>query len=211
MTSLTLIIGDKYFSSWSLRPWLALKATGVPFEEISISLRQADTTPNILKHSPAGKVPILKHDGLTVWDSLAICEYIAETFPEAQLLPADRSARAVARSINAEMHSSFVPLRTHLSMNMRERITLPEIPADAQANIDRITALWRSIHQQYGTQGPFLFGHFTIADCMYAPVVSRFITYGVKVDADTQAYMDAIWEYPAMQEWYRAAQVAKIA
>ncbi len=211
MHNLTLVIGDKSFSSWSLRPWLALKVTGTPFTEVSIALRQADTTANILRHSPAGKVPVLKHDGVVIWDSLAICEYIAELFPDAKLLPKDRIARAVMRSACAEMHSGFVPLRTHLSMNMREQITLPDIPADAQANIERITALWHSLRQEYGQQGPYLFGHFSLADCMYAPVVSRFITYGVKVDAETQAYMNAIWDHPAMQEWYRAAQVEKIA
>jgi glutathione S-transferase len=205
MAEATIYLANKNYSSWSLRPWLALKRTGLTFDEVVIPLRETATRGNILRHSPSGRLPALHHGDLVVWDSLAICEYLTETFPEARLLPGDRIARAMARSISAEMHSGFAALRSHFPMNMRssfpQRGATPEVIAD----INRITAIWRECRTRFGAEGPFLFGHFTIADAMYAPVVSRFRTYKVELDEVTQAYADAIWAMPELQEWCVAA------
>jgi len=205
MAEFTIILGNKNYSSWSLRPWLALKQTGAPFDEVVIPLSESTTKPEILRHSPSGKVPLLKRGDLAVWDSLAICEYLAETFPEAQLWPADPNARAVARSISAEMHSGFAALRQHYPMNMRSSFPGRQPTQEAQADVIRIGALWRDARLRFGAGGPFLFGAFSIADCMYAPVVSRFRTYKLELEEVTQAYCDAVWALPAMQEWLVAA------
>lgn len=205
MTNLTLIIGNKNYSSWSLRPWLLMKQGGIPFEEIRIALYTPTSKAEILRYSPSGQVPTLKDGDLVIWDSLAIAEYvIAEYAP--QLLPEDRQKRAIARSISAEMHSGFLPLRQMMSMDCRSRYTLPTIPPELQANIDRILNLWRTCRQTYAEKGPFLFGDFSLADAMYAPVVSRFVTYGVTLDPLCQDYADTLWQLPAMQEWLDAAQ-----
>src|SRR6185437_9245911 len=205
MADFTIYIGNKNYSSWSLRPWLALKRTGVAFEEILIPLSEAATRANILRHSPTGKVPALKHGELTVWDSLAICEYLAEIMPAARLWPADATARAVARSVSAEMHSGFAALRGHLPMNMRSSFPNRGVTPEVQADINRIAALWRDCRKRFGAGGEFLFGEFTAADAMYAPVVSRFRTYRVELDEVAQAYADAVWALPALQEWATAA------
>jgi len=206
MAAFTLIIGNKNYSSWSLRVWLALKQTGAEFEEIRIPLDTPTTRSQILQYSPTGKVPVLRHGLLTVWDSLSICEYLAELFPDSQLLPSSVEARAICRSVSAEMHSGFQPLRQHLSMNMRDRRTQHDLLPEVQADVDRILTIWRTCQQQYGTEGNFLFGrNLTIADVMYAPVVSRFITYAVPLDSIAQAYVNTIWSLPALQEWYIAA------
>lgn len=203
---LTLVIGTKRTSSWSLRPWLALKSAGIPFEEVVIGLRRPDTRANILRHSPSGKVPLLKDGALLVWDSLAICEYLAERFPETHLWPDDREARAVARSVSAEMHGGFMPLRNALSMDMKLTVPPAAPPLDVAENIARIGELWSDCRRRFGKGGPFLFGAFTIADAMYAPVVSRFRSYGVTTDAVGTAYRAAVEALPAWKEWSAAAQ-----
>lgn len=203
--NMTLVIGTKRFSSWSLRPWLAAKMAGAEFDEVLIALRQPETKAEILKHSPSGKVPCLIHGGLAVWDSLAICEYLAELHPT--LWPEGREARAVARSVSAEMHSGFPNLRNVCSMDIGAATPLAEVPPEVQAEVDRIQALWNDCRARFGAKagGPFLFGRFSIADAMYAPVVSRFTTFAIKLDPVSQAYCDAIWSLPTMQEWKQAA------
>jgi len=211
MTRLEIVIGTKAWSSWSLRPWLALKATGEKFKETLIELRRPDTKARILKHSPAGFVPILKHGPLTVWESLAICEYLAEAFPRSGLWPADRAARAVARCVATEMHGGFAPLRAAMSMDVKARHPTPAIAPEVQANIARVTGIWRDCRKRFGARakgaagGPFLFGRFSVADCMYAPVTTRFTTYGVKLDPVSAAYVEAVAELPAMKAWIEAA------
>ncbi len=206
MAELTLVIGDKRFSSWSLRPWLALKQIGLPFREALIRLRRPETKAEILKHSPSGKIPCLVHGTLSVWDSLAIIEYVNELRPEAQLWPADRAARAHARSISAEMHSGFAALRQHLGMDLQREPARGEWPAEAAADIERIQAIWAECKARYGAGGPFLFGRFTAADAMYAPVVTRFHRYGVPLDPALAAYRDVVLALPAMQDWTAEAQ-----
>src|SRR5216683_3639990 len=206
MAEITIYLGNKNYSSWSLRPWLALKQTGVAFDEEVIPLSEPTTRSTILRYSPSGKVPALKHNELTVWDGLAICEYLAETFSEAKLWPADKAARAVARSVSAEMHSSFAALREHLPMNMRSSFPNRGVTPEVQADINRIAAIWRDCRKRFGEGGPFLFGGFTNADAMYAPVVSRFRTYRVELEEEAQAYADAVWALPALQEWLTAAK-----
>lgn len=203
---LTLVIGNKSYSSWSLRPWLALKQAGAPFQEEVVALRQPDTKAALLAHSPSGKVPVLKHGDVIVWDSLAICEYVAELFPDAALWPADRPARAVARSVAAEMHSGFMDLRRNLFMDLRRTYDAPERVAAAQTDIDRIQALWADCRDRFGRGGSFLFGPFTIADAMFAPVCTRLRTWQVPLDATAEAYVQAVLALPAMQQW--AAEAA---
>ena len=191
-----LVIGNKNYSSWSLRPWLAMKLLGLPFEEKRIPLYGPESKREILRYSPAGRVPVL-HDGATVvWDSLAILEYLAERYP--QLWPADAARRAKARSISAEMHSGFGKLREHMGMNVRKRYPGKGRTPEVTADIERIQAIWDE------AQGPFLFGAFTAADAMYAPVVLRFRTYDVAVRK--KAYRDAMLALPAMREWIEAAE-----
>ena len=191
-----LIIGNKNYSSWSLRPWLAMKVLGIPFDEKRIHLYAADSREQILRYSPAGRVPIL-HDGKTVvWDSLAILEYLAEG--QRQLWPLDAAQRAKARAVSAEMHSGFAALRQHMSMNTRKRYPGKGRTPEVLADIARIDAIWAE------AQGPFLFGAFTAADAMYAPVVLRFRTY--EVDVRNKKYSDAMLALPAMREWIEAAE-----
>lgn len=204
---LTLVIGTKRYSSWSFRPWLAARMAGARFGEVLVTLRQPDTKADILKHSPSGKVPCLLHGDLKVWDSLAICEYLAELFPQARLWPEAALARAAARSVAAEMHSGFPNLRNVCPMDMDLIAPLSEIPPEVEAEAARIRAVWNDCRNRFGAGGPFLFGHFTIADAMYAPVVSRFITYGLPLDAVSRAYCDAVWALPPVREWQEAAKV----
>jgi glutathione S-transferase len=206
MADIIIYLGNKNYSSWSLRPWLALKQTGAAFDEEVIPLSEAATRSTVLRFSPSGSVPALKHNELTVWDSLAICEYLAETFPAAKLWPDDNAARAVARAVSAEMHSGFAALRDHLPMNMRSSFPNRGVTPEVQADINRITAIWRDCRKRFGAAGPFLFDGFTIADAMYAPVVSRFRTYKIELEAEAQAYADAVWALPALQEWLTAAK-----
>lgn len=201
-----IVLGNKNLSSWSLRPWLALKHTGEPFEELVVLLDRPETRDKILAHSPSGRVPCLRDGETTVWDSLAICEYLNEKFPAARLWPADSAVRAVARSVSAEMHSGFQALRTNMPMKVRESLPGQGIAAGVQGDIDRIFDIWRDCRRRFGWEGPYLFGAFSIADAMFAPVVTRFRTYGVPLDDTCGAYAEAIWRLPAMQEWYEAAR-----
>lgn len=206
MSQLTLIIGNKNYSSWSLRPWLAMQQTGLEFQEIRIPLDTPKAASQLRQYSPAGKVPVLHDGSLIIWDSLAILDHLVERFPESHWWPTDPVARATARSISAEMHSSFAYLRQNMPMNCRASLPGKGMAPGVQADIDRITTIWRDCRQRFGRGGDFLFGTFTIADAMYAPVVSRFTTYSVTLDPICKAYTDAIWALPAMQDWLAAAQ-----
>ena len=199
MSELLLVVGNKNYSSWSLRPYLALAQTGAAFRTEVIVLDQPDTRDRILARNPAGKVPVLVDGDLTIWDSLAICEYLAETYPAAKLWPADRVARARARSVAAEMHSGFPALRGAMPMNLRARKPGVGHTPDALADAARVQQVWRECLRASG--GPFLFGHFTIADAMFAPVTARFTTYGVPLDAQLAAYVDAVAGLPAYKAW----------
>lgn len=206
MAALTLVIGNKNYSSWSLRPWLALKAAGQSFDEVMILLRQPETKANILIHSPAGKVPVMKHDDLLIWESLAICEYVAEMSPGAGLLPDDPRARAIARSVMSEMHAGFAALRRDLPMDLHRKGAAGGQPSEeTRHDIARIQQIWQDCRGRFGRGGEYLFGRFGIADCMFAPVATRFRTYGVRLDPLSAAYVDAIYAHPAMQEWIAAA------
>jgi glutathione S-transferase len=205
MAEFTIYIGNKNYSSWSLRAWLMVKLAGIPFEEVLIPLYEPQSRSEILRHSPSGKVPSLVHGDVTVWESLAIGEYLAELFPAARLWPEAQEARAAARAVSHEMHAGFLPLRRHFPMNMRstfDRALIPEI----QGDIDRIAALWRDCRKRFGAGGDFLFGNCTIADAMYAPVVSRFHTFKVPLDEEAEAYAGAVKAWPAYQEWLAAAR-----
>jgi glutathione S-transferase len=208
MSDCTLVIGNKNYSSWSLRAWLAAKVAGLAFEEILIPLDESNTRQQILRHAPSGRVPVLKHGERTIWESLSICEYLAELLPDARLWPADVEARAIARSVSAEMHAGFAALRTHMPMNVRSRFPEEGRKPGVLDDINRVTAIWRGCRRRLGEtpEGPFLFGHFTVADAMFAPVVTRFRTYAVDIGDDAQAYADAIWALPAMQEWSEASK-----
>ncbi len=205
---LILIVGNKNYSSWSFRPWIAMKTAGIPFDEIVISLDAPDFKVRVAEHSGAGKVPVLV-DGegasaVRVWESLAILEHLAEKFPDRKLWPADPAARAHARAVAAEMHAGFVPLRQHCPMNMWRPPKRRELPDDVAANVRRINVLWSDCRARFGAGGPFLFGSFGAADAMYAPVVSRFHTYSVKVSDESRAYMAAVMALPAWEEWRSA-------
>ena len=207
MADLTIYLGNKNYASWSLRAWLALKATEEPFEEVVIPLFQPGSKETLLKYSPSGRVPALHHRGTIVWDSLAICGYLTEQFPAAGLWPADPAAKAVARSISAEMHAGFPALRAQLPMNVRSRFPGREIAPEVQADINRVMAIWRQCRSRFGEgNGDFLFGRFSIADAMYAPVVTRFRTYAIDLEREAEAYCEAIAALPAMQDWAAAAK-----
>jgi len=203
--ALHLTIGNKNYSSWSFRPWIALKVAAIPFEETVIPIYYPGSKEKFLARSPAGKVPILEDGAVTIWESLAILEYIAEEFPDAALWPRDSAARAHARAIASEMHAGFVPLRRQCPMNMRRPVKKLDLSAETAANVARIDAMWSDCRARFGGDGPFLFDHFSAADAMYAPVVSRFHTYGVEVGAVSATYMAAMMALPAWQEWYAAA------
>ena len=201
MSQLMLVIGNKAYSSWSLRPWLLMKHARIDFTEKRISLYAADAKQNLLAHSAAGKVPVLKDGDLTIWDSLAICEYLAEKYPAKHVWPADAAARAHARSVSAEMHSGFTNVRNQMPMNVRREIAGRGKTPEVAAEVARIEAIWSECRARYAKGGPFLFGAFSIADAMYAPVASRFRTYGVGLHGAAADYIDTILAFPAMQEW----------
>jgi glutathione S-transferase len=203
--ALTLIIGNKNYSSWSLRPWIAMRTAGIAFEERLVSLNDANFKQTVHRTSPAGKVPALADDGVHVWESLAILEYLAEKFPAAGLWPSDVAARAHARAIASEMHAGFQGLRRECPMNLWRPVKPHALSAEAQANVSRIDALWTDCRARFGRGGPFLFGAFGAVDAMYAPVASRFETYAVEVSAASRAYMSAILTLPAFVEWKAAA------
>lgn len=200
-----LVIGNKNYSSWSLRPWLLLSAHGVPFEEVRIALDTPHTAAALAEHTQAGKVPVLHDGSLTVWESLAICEYVSERYLEGRGWPSDAAARARARAASAEMHAGFPALRQALPMNCRAagRRVAP-FPA-LERDIDRIAALWTELRQRHGGHGQWLAGPFSIADCMYAPVAFRFRTYGIELAGAASEYLDTLLAHPAMQRWLAAA------
>ena len=207
MADLTIYLGNKNYSSWSLRAWLVLKRTAVAFDEVVIPLYQAGSRETVLKYSPSGRVPALRHGDLTVWESLAICEYLAEAFPNFELWPKDQAARGRARAVSAEMHSSFRALREQMPMNVRSSFPGRGLTPEVQADINRIMSIWRDCRTRYGEgNGEFLFGQFTIADAMFAPVVTRFRTYKTDLEREAEAYCDTIMALPAMQEWIAAAK-----
>src|SRR6476661_9921574 len=202
--ALKLVIGNKNYSSWSMRPWLALRANNIAFEEVFIPLYTGDADKRrILEVTPSGKVPALVDGDVTVWDSLAIIEYLAERFPDARLWPEDRASRAHARSISAEMHSGFMALRNECGMNLHRPVRAVALSDDAKANVARVQAIWAECHERYGKEGPFLFGAFGGADAMFAPVVHRFRTYAIPVEGDARHYFDAMMSQPAFAEWTR--------
>lgn len=202
-----LLIGNKVYSSWSLRPWILMRAHGITFDETLVPLRMPDTTERIKQHSPTGKVPCLVDGEVTVWESLAIMEYVAEKFPEKVIWPRDAVARAHARSVATEMHAGFMALRKHCPMVITQRFAAKPLPDDVQADVARIAVIWNEARARFGskTAQPFLYGDFTAADGMYAPVVSRFHSYGIPLDAVTLAYADAVRAHPAYVAWLDGA------
>ena len=204
MANATLTISSKNYSSWCLRGWLLCRMAGLEFEEVEVSLEDAATRAELLLLSPSFLVPCLTHEGVRVWDTLAIGEYLAEWRPQAGLLPADRAPRAHCRAICGEMHSGFYNLRSALPMNLKARHPRFKVWAGAQADIERIGTIWRECFRAYG--GPYLFGALSMADAMYAPVCTRFLTYDVKLDAAAAAYCRTIMSWPAMAEWVEAAK-----
>ena len=205
MADFKIVLGNKNYSSWSLRGWLALKRCGVAFDEEVVPLYQDDWRARLLAVSPAGKVPVLLHDGQAIWDSLAIAEYLAELFPAAGLWPEEREARALARAVSAEMHAGFAALRNAMPMNFRGDIQAPRRDAAVEADIARVAELWRDCRTGFGAGGPFLFGEFSAADAFYAPVAARFAAYDVELPELAAAYRDAVLAWPDVDEWRRAA------
>ncbi|MFL9825588.1 glutathione S-transferase family protein [Rhodoplanes sp. SY1] len=203
--SLHLVIGNKNYSSWSFRPWIAMTVAGIPFEETVVSLGDPDFKATVSAHSGTGKVPVLIDGDVRVWESLAIIEYVADQHPEAGLWPADRVARAHARAIATEMHAGFAALRKALPMNFWRPPKRPVLADDVMRDIARIEAIWRDCRKRFGAGGPFLLGTFGAADAMYAPVVSRFFTYAIEVGPDAKAYMQAVAALPAWTAWRDAA------
>lgn len=199
-----LVIGNKNYSSWSLRPWLAARHAGIDFDEIRIPLYTPDSTAQIRQYSPSGKVPVWREGEFVVWESLAICEYLAECVPS--LWPSDRQARAVARSVSTEMHAGFTALRTGMTMNARARGRNVPVTPEIAADIDRIAAIWTDCRRRFGSAGPWLFGAFSIADAMYGPVVLRFVPYGVRRPGVVDEYVANFMTDPHLQAWIAAAE-----
>jgi glutathione S-transferase len=202
---LTLFIGNKNYSSWSMRPWIAMKVAGIAFDEELISLNAKDFKARVGKVSGTGKVPALIDGDIHVWESLAILDHVAETHPQARLWPTEPRARAHARSVAAEMHAGFMALRRHCPMNMWRPSKVRDLTPEAAADVRRIEAIWTDCRTRFGAGGPFLFGTFGAADAMYAPVVSRFPTYAIEVGATARSYMQAVSALPAWKEWRTAA------
>ncbi|MDO1585171.1 glutathione S-transferase family protein [Rhizobium oryzicola] len=204
MDGLVLYIANKNYSSWSFRPWIALKAASIPFEEVLIPFNDDASNPKFHEISPTGKVPVLHHGSLRVWESLAIIEYAADLYPDAGLWPFDPADKAMARSISMEMLSGFRALRSACPMNIRREKKAIDLPDGVAQDVARITTIWKTMRQRSG--GPFLFGAFSAADAMYAPIVNRLDVYDFSVDEDTAAYMAAMKNHPAWQEWETAAR-----
>ena len=202
---LKLVIANKLYSSWSMRPWLVMRAWQIPFEEIVIPLRTPESKAQVLAHSPSGKVPALVDGDFTIWESLAIIEFLAELLPDHGIWPRERSARAHARAISNEMHAGFQALRQACPMNLGARFTTPKITDAMQLNIDRIEAVWAEARAKFGAGGPYLYGAFSAADAMYAPVVTRLDTYQIPVKSETRAYMDAVLFHPDVISWRDSA------
>jgi glutathione S-transferase len=206
MPNLSLLIGNKNYSTWSMRPWVLLTQAGIEFEEVQLWFDRDAHLPGAAGRLPASKVPVLMIDGAPVWDSLAICETVAELFPDKQLWPGDARARQIARSVCAEMHAGFGNLRNAMPMNIRTSLPGKGMNAEVQRDIDRIVALWRECRERYGQGGEMLFGRFTIADAYYAPVVMRFMTFAVSLPPDAQRYADAVRDLAAVRAWIEAAR-----
>jgi len=206
MSEITLAVANRNYSSWSMRAGIALRMTGLLFDEVVVPLRTPETATEIAKHSPSGLLPALRHGDRTMWDSLAIGEYLAEVVPDAGLWPADAAARAAARSVVAEMHSGFRALRSNMSMNIRERRPGAGRTPEVAADIARITAMWRDCRARFGEGGPFLFGVASLADAFYAPVASRFATYVVDLDPVSQAYVETVLAWPPVADWCEGAR-----
>lgn len=202
---LTLYIGNKNYSSWSLRPWLLMRQLGLPFEERKLALDSEAFYREIATVSPAHRVPVLVADGFAVWDSLAIAEFLADAHPDLGVWPDDPRARARARSVCAEMHSGFSALRSQLAVNIEARLPGALWNLEVQADIDRIASMWSTLRAEHAAGGPFLFGRFSAADAFYAPVITRFDTYGVELDPACEEYRKAVHALPAMREWIAAA------
>ena len=209
MERITFVTGNKAYSSWSMRPWLALKHTGAVFEEIVLPLYVPGYKETLLQHSPAGKVPILKVNGLTVWDSLAICEFLAERFPKLGLWPDDSATRAEARAVSAEMHSGFPVIRHDLPFNCRAIGRHVLETAELRAEVKRVLNIWIGCRKRHCKAGSWLFGRFSIADCMYIPVALRFVTYGVSLEGTAGDYVRSVLQHPPVQEWINAARNEK--
>jgi len=203
--ALTLIIGNKNYSSWSLRPWIAMKVAGIAFDERVIPLYEPGSREEILKYSPAGKVPVLIDGDEHVWETLAILEHLAEKFPAAGLWPKEPAARSHARVVASEMHAGFTALRRNCPMNMWLPVKARALPDEVKPDVARIEELWADCRTRFGQKGPFLFGTFCAADAMYAPVVARLHNYGILVSSAARAYMDAVMALPAWKEWCAAA------
>jgi glutathione S-transferase len=203
---LKLVVANKAYSSWSLRPWILLAHFKIPFEDVTIPLDLPDTRKRILAHSPNGKCPSL-HDGpISVWESIAIVDYVAEKYPEKPIWPKGKAARALARSLSAEMHAGFQALRNHCPTNFRRPVKKRELTSEVEADVERIEAAWAGARKEFGKTGPFLFGRFSAADAMFAPVVNRFHVYDVPVKRATRAYMDAVMDLPAWKAWINDAE-----
>jgi glutathione S-transferase len=202
--SLTLVIGNKNYSSWSMRPWLALVHHTIPFDEVTIPIGTPETAAAIRRYSPAEKVPVLIDDGAAIWETLAILFHIAERFPATKLWPEEKKARAHAFAIATEMHGGFAALRQNCPMNLKRR-KQRELTPEAAADIRRITEMWRDARSRFGQGGDFLFGRFTAADCMYAPVATRIRSYEIDVDPVSAAYVETIYTLPAFRRWYDEA------
>jgi glutathione S-transferase len=206
MAELVLTIANRNYSSWSMRAWLALEQTGAPFREELIWFDEDADRRQRLERSPTGRVPVLRHGQLVVWDSLAIGEYLAETFPEAGLWPPDRAARARARSVCAEMHSGFGAIRSRMPMNVRARKPLRDRGPEVASEIERVRQLWTDARREHGSGGPYLFGTRSLADAFYAPVACRFVSYGVRLDGEAGAYVETLLRTPAVRDWIERAE-----
>lgn len=209
MADFTIVLGNKSYSSWSLRAWLALERTGAAFDEIVIPLDRPESKAAILEHSPAGRVPILRHGRVTVWDTMAITEYLNERFPAVGLWPGDVAARAHARAISAEMHAGFATLRARMPMDLRREPVAAHEPTPGGAlgaDIARLIDIWQDARARFGGNDDFLFGDFCAVDAFYAPVAARFATYGVPLEGAAAAYRDAVMAWPAMRAWITAAK-----
>jgi glutathione S-transferase len=206
--AMKLIVGNKNYSSWSMRPWIAMRTFGLDFTDVVIPLYEPGSREKVLKYSPSGKVPCLIDGDVTVWETLAILDYLADKFPDIPMWPKDLKARGFARAISSEMHAGFVALRNHCPMNMRRDRTEPrEMTPDVTANVARIEAIWSEARSRFGAGGPLLFGAFSNADAMYAPVVSRFASYSIPVGDVSRRYMDATMALPAWKEWEEAGRI----
>ncbi len=206
MAELILVVGEKNYSSWSLRPWLFMRQAQIPFTEICVPLSGPASAPALRRHSPSGKVPVLRDGDLTIWDSLAICQYLVEKYPQVSGWPKDLATRAIAYSVCAEMHSGFLNLRRELPLNCRAEGARVTLSPEAEKEVARVLQLWRDCREQFGGKQTWLFGEFGIADAFYAPVALRFKTYGLDLGTVEQAYVDAILALPAIRDWVAAAK-----